>query len=61
MNKLAYSVDEVADLLSIGRTKAFELVRTGQLSSIKLGHRRLVTQLDLDDFIGQVRSGDRSI
>jgi excisionase family DNA binding protein len=56
MDKLAFTVEEVADLLSIGRSKVFELLRTGQLGSMKLGHRRVITQLDLDEFIVQMRA-----
>jgi excisionase family DNA binding protein len=60
MEKLAFSVEEVAELLSVGRSKVFELVRSGHLGSVKLGNRRLVTQADLDEFIGQVRAEARA-
>src|ERR1700733_10867587 len=41
----AYTVEEVADMLHIGRDKVYYLLRTGQLRSIKIGktaadHRR---------------------
>jgi len=50
-NKLVYSVDEAAAMLSIGRTLAYDLIRSGQLRSIKIGQRRLIAWADLDDFV----------
>lgn len=54
--KLVYSVTEAAEALSIGRTLVFQLLRTGELGSIKIGHRRLITRADLDAFIASLRS-----
>jgi excisionase family DNA binding protein len=59
-DKLAFSVEEVAGLLSLGRSTVFELVRTGELGSIKLGHRRLITQADLDEFLQRARAESRA-
>lgn len=50
-NKLVYSVDEAAELLSIGRTTAFQLIADGRLTSFKIGHRRLVAYQDIESFI----------
>ena len=50
-DKLVFSVDEAADLLSIGRTKAFQLISEGRLGSLKVGHRRLVPRQDLEAFV----------
>jgi len=55
-DKLVYSVTEAAEALSIGRTLVFQLLRTGELGSIKIGHRRLITRADLDAFIASLRS-----
>lgn len=33
-------VEDAADLLAIGRTKVFDLIRSGQLESVKLGRSR---------------------
>lgn len=55
-DKLVYSVDEAAELLSIGRTTAFQLIANGQLGSLKVGHRRLVPRQDLEAFILANRS-----
>lgn len=54
--KMVYSVNEAADLLSIGRTMAFRLISNGELRSLKIGHRRLVSKLDLDEFVADRRA-----
>ena len=55
-DKLVYSVDEAAEQLSIGRTLAYDLIRSGQLPSIKIGHRRLIARDDLESFVQSRRS-----
>ncbi len=55
-DKLVFSVDEAAELLSIGRTTAFQLIADGRLGSLKVGHRRLVPRQDLEAFIVANRS-----
>lgn len=34
-------VDEVAEVLRIGRRAAYDLVATGQLASVRVGHRTI--------------------
>lgn len=41
-DRLALSVEEAADRLSIGRTQMYVLVRDGKIASVKVGRRRLV-------------------
>lgn len=53
--KVAYSVTEAAELLSLGRTLVFSLIKSGELGSMKVGHRRLVTYEDLQAFVHQRR------
>lgn len=40
--KLAYSVEEAAKALGIGRCLCYELVRQGRIPALRLGERRLV-------------------
>ena len=47
----AYTVEQVADMLHIGRDKVYHLLRTGQLRSIKIGKSRRITDQHLADFI----------
>lgn len=53
--RLTYSIAEAADVLGIGLTLAKELVRTGDLRSIKIGRRRLVARVDLELFVERCR------
>lgn len=55
-DKLVYSVTEAAEALSIGRTLIYDLIRTGELRTLKIGHRRLVARADLDDFVARLQS-----
>lgn len=55
-DKLAYSVAETAEVLGIGRTMVFELIRTKRLPSMKIGHRRLVARADVEAFVERLRS-----
>ncbi len=46
--RLAYSVQEVAQALGISRDMVNDLLRTGQLGSIKVGRRRLISRKHLE-------------
>lgn len=48
----AYTVEQVADMLNIGRDKIYYLLRTGQLRSIKIGKSRRITAQHIAEFIG---------
>ena len=49
--RLAYSPDEAAELLSISRELVHDLLRTGQLGSVKAGRRRLIGKHHLEAFL----------
>lgn len=51
MAKMAYDVDEAAELLSLSRWKLYELMRTKRLGSIKVDGRRLIRHPDLERFL----------
>jgi excisionase family DNA binding protein len=52
--RLAYSVDEAAGLLGLSRRSIYELLRDGQLGSVKIGSRRLIRHTDLELFLSQL-------
>lgn len=43
MEQLFVSITDAAKVLSLGRTSVYELIRTGELETRKMGRRRLVT------------------
>ena len=46
-----HTVEEVMERLCIGRSTAFGLIGSGQLRSVKVGRRRLVSEAALVEFI----------
>jgi excisionase family DNA binding protein len=52
--KLAYSVQEAGELVGLSRRMLYELMRTGELGSVKVGKRRLIRHADLERFLAQL-------
>ena len=50
-SQLLLSVEEAAELLRLGRTRTYELVKTRKIQSVKVGRRRLVVRSSLLDFV----------
>ena len=55
--KLLVSPDEAADRLSITRRRVFELIKRGELRSVKLGKRRLISLDALREFVARLEEG----
>jgi excisionase family DNA binding protein len=49
--RLAYRVPEIRELLGIGRDKAYSLVNSGKIHSIRDGNTILVPKSALDRFL----------
>lgn len=47
MDKLCFTAEEVADQLSVSKTRVYDLMRCGELPSVKLGRSRLIKAADL--------------
>jgi excisionase family DNA binding protein len=50
----AYTVEQVAEMLHVGRDKIYYLLRTGQLRSIKIGKLRRITEQQLAEYIASL-------
>lgn len=50
-DKLLYKVADVAQVLSLSRTKVYELVRSGELPSVRIGGSRRVRGEDLSRYV----------
>ena len=48
-----YSIEEIITKLGIGRTTAYRLIQTGQLPSIRVGARRLVSIKEYNAFVAR--------
>lgn len=49
-----YTVEQVAEMLQVGRDKVFALLRTGQLRSLKIGRSRRITDQHLAEFVSSL-------
>jgi len=54
--RLAYSVDEVAQITGLSRDLLYDQMRTGRLGYIKVGRRRVITRRHLDAFFARAAS-----
>lgn len=52
MEKLLVSITDAAKALSLGRTSIYELMRSGELETRKMGRRRLITAASLRRLVG---------
>ena len=52
-HSLLVSVEEAAQMLSIGRSLVYKLVQSHQVQSIKIGRCRLIPVFALEAFIAQ--------
>ena len=50
--RLAYSVDEAAQLTGLSRDLLYDEMRRGHLRYRKVGRRRLITRQHLEEFLG---------
>lgn len=50
---LALTVEDLSQLLSIGRNTAYELVRSGKIRSIKVGRIYRIPQSAVDEFLNE--------
>ena len=59
-NRLLYKVKEVAEMLGIGRSKAYELVRTGEIPSVRVGASLRVRGQDVQDYVDNLYIDSKS-
>lgn len=51
MERVLLTVQEVAEALHVGRCTVYDLIRTNQLASIKVGRLRRVTEDAVRDYV----------
>jgi len=52
--RLAYSVEEAGRMIGISKRMLYELIRTGELRSVKIRTRRLVRHVDLERYLASL-------
>ena len=55
VKRAAYSVEEAAAALGIGRTYLFQLIKEGNLQTVKAGRRRLVPVGEVQALLNRLR------
>jgi excisionase family DNA binding protein len=55
MEKLLLSAEDVAEALTISRTRVYEILAAGELFSVKLGKVRRIPRESLDEYIEKLR------
>jgi excisionase family DNA binding protein len=56
MDRLLLTPDEAAAVLSIGRSKLYELLRAGVVPSVRIGACRRIATADLSDVVLKLRN-----
>lgn len=50
-SKVLLTVPEAAELLGLGKSKVWELVQSGELTSVLIGRCRRIPRTSLDEFV----------
>jgi len=54
--RLAYSIEEAAQITGLSRDLLYDQMRTGRLAYLKVGRRRIITRQHLEAFLTQAPS-----
>ena len=57
MEALLHTVEETAEILTVSRRKVFELIRTNELRSVKIGGLRRVPSRAIEEYIERLMEG----
>lgn len=49
--KRVYTVDEIMDILSVGKTTAYRLVHSGVFHSVKVGNQHRISKKSFDQWL----------
>lgn len=58
MDQLLLTPEHAAELLAVGRTKLYELLRTGALESVRIGAARRIPAPALTAYVDQLRQDE---
>jgi excisionase family DNA binding protein len=51
MEPILLSAEQVATMLGVNRSTVFDLLRRGDLASVRIGRRRLISRSAITDFV----------
>lgn len=55
MDRLSLSIEEVQEASGLGRTKIYQLLKSGELPARKLGKRTFILRSDLNTFLSSLK------
>ena len=58
--KALFSVPDFMAATSVGRTKVYELIGSGELETVTIGRRRLIPAQSLEDWVNRLRDKNRA-
>ena len=58
MDPLFVKAEEAATVLRIGRSRTFELLKSGELASVKVGRSRLIPVQAIEDYARRLLAGN---
>ncbi len=61
VEKLLLKPEEAAEILSIGRSKVYELMGTGELASVRIGACRRIPAEALSEFVAGLRDTSSAV
>ena len=60
MDKLLFTIEEAAEVLSVGRSTVYDLVRTRLLDTVLIGRSRRVPASALRELVERLREPERA-
>lgn len=57
-SRLAFSIDQLAKAVSIGRTRIYQEIKTGRLRPLKCGRRTLVPATEVQRWLEELANAD---
>jgi excisionase family DNA binding protein len=60
IEKLAYAVDEINEVVPLGRTKTFSEIAAGRLKAHKIGRRTVILAADLHQYLAGLPAAEGS-
>ena len=57
--KLLLTVETVAEMLNVGRSKLYQYLLSGELRSVKVGRRRLIPPDAVHEFVAKLQQESR--
>lgn len=55
-NRGAFSVKEAAEYLGVGKNTLYSLMYSNEIISVKIRGRRLITRIEMDNFLNRIQS-----